>query len=179
MTETIASPRRRLDRRAARAGSGARRRANWLTDGADPQRTSWQRNETFITPASVKNMKLVWTLQLDNAARQLHNLFPPLIVSDVQTSAGRREIGIVAGVSDNIYGIDLEKGTQIWKRHFDSTYTKNPGGRGPYPLCPGGLTATPVIAPTDTPGKFKIYAISWDGRLRQLDVATGEELAPA
>ena len=36
-----------------------------------------------------------------------------------------------------------------------------------------------MIAPTDTPGKFKIYAISWDGRLRQLDVATGEELAPA
>ncbi len=154
-------------------------KGNWLTDGADPQRTSWQRNEKFITPASVKNMKLVWTLQLDNAARQLHNLFPPLIVSDVQTAAGSREIGIVAGVSDNIYGVDLEKGTQIWKRHFDSTYTEQPGGRGPYPLCPGGLTATPVIAPTDTPGKFKIYAISWDGRLRQLDVATGEELAPA
>ena len=154
-------------------------KGNWLTDGADAQRTSWQRNERFITPASVKNMKLLWTLQLDNAARQLHNLFPALIVSDVQTPAGPREMGIVAGVSDNIYGVDVEKGTQVWKRHFDSTFQDESGGRGPYPLCPGGLTATPVIAPTDTPGKFKIYAISWDGRLRQLDVATGEELAPA
>jgi len=152
-------------------------KANWLTDGADPQRTSWQRNETFITPSSAKNMKLMWTLQLDNEARQLHNLFPPLIVSDVQTSNGPREIGVVAGVSDNIYGIDLEKGTQIWKRHFDSTYKESGDGRGPYPLCPGGLTATPVIGPTDTPGKYKVYAISWDGRLRQLDAATGQDLA--
>jgi outer membrane protein assembly factor BamB len=163
---------------APRAQGQASGKANWLTDGADPQRTSWQRNETLITPSSVKNMKLAWTLQLDNEARQLHNLFPPLIVSDVQTSNGPREIGVVAGVSDNIYGIDLEKGTQIWKRHFDSTYKEAGDGRGPYPLCPGGLTATPVVSLTDTPGKYKVYAISWDGRLRQLDVASGQDLAP-
>jgi outer membrane protein assembly factor BamB len=154
------------------------KKANWLMDGFDSQRTSWQRNETLISPASVKTMKLMWTLQLDNQPRQMHNLFPPLIVSDVQTPAGPREIAVVAGVSDNIYGIDVEKGTQIWKRHFDSTFQEQPGGRGPGPLCPGGLTATPAIAPTDTPGTFKVYAISWDGRLRQLDVATGEDLAP-
>ena len=46
-------------------------------------------------------------------------------------------------------------------------------------LCPGGLTATPVIVPTATPGKYTVYAISWDGRLRTLDAATGEETAPA
>ena len=33
--------------------------------------------------------------------------------------------------------------------------------------------------PTETPGKYKVYAISWDGRLRTLDPATGEEIAPA
>ncbi len=32
--------------------------------------------------------------------------------------------------------------------------------------------------PTETPGKYKVYAISWDGRLRTLDPATGEEIAP-
>ncbi len=153
-------------------------KANWLTDGYDPQRTSWQRNETLINPNSVKNMKLIWTVQLDNQPRQLHNLFPPLIVTDVQTSSGPREIAVVAGISDNIYGIDVEKGAQIWKRHFDSTFQEPAGGRGPGPLCPGGLTATPVIEPLQAPGKFKIYAVSWDGRLRQLDVATGEDLAP-
>ena len=29
-------------------------RANWLTDGGDPQRTSWQRRETLITTMARK-----------------------------------------------------------------------------------------------------------------------------
>jgi outer membrane protein assembly factor BamB len=154
-------------------------KANWLTDGGDSQRTSWQRNEKLISKATAKDLKLLWTVQTDNKPRQLHNLFAPLIISDVATPAGPREIAIVAGVSDNIYGIDVEKGTQTWKRHFDSTFQEPADGRGYGPLCPGGLTSTPVAAPLDAPGKYKIYAISWDGRLRQLDAATGEELAPA
>src|SRR5690242_15948586 len=106
----------------AMSGSSAKSqpKANWLTDGGDPQRTSWQRNESLISPATAKNMKLVWKLHLDNESRQLHNLFPPLIVSDVHTPQGPRQIGVVAGVSDNIYGIDLDSGKQLWKRHFRS-----------------------------------------------------------
>jgi hypothetical protein len=162
------------------ASTGAQQRpakANWLTDGGDPQRTSWQKHETLISPATARHMKLLWTLQLDSEPRQLHNLFPPLIVSDVKTPQGLRQIGIVAAISDNVFGIDLDTGKQIWKRHFDSTYQEPVNGRGPYPLCPGGLTATPVVAPTATRGKYIVYAVSWDGRLRQLDAATGEDLA--
>jgi outer membrane protein assembly factor BamB len=154
-------------------------KASWLTDGGDSRRTSWQRNEAILSPASAKHMKLLWKIELDNPPRQMHNLFGALIVPDVQTANGPREIAIVAGVSDNIYGIDVEKGAQIWKRHFDSTLEEPPGGFGSYTLCPGGLTATPVVVPADTPGKYKVYAVSWDGRLRTLDPATGEEIAPA
>ena len=57
-------------------------RANWLTDGGDAQRTSWQRHETLISPASVKNMALMWKVKLDNQPREMHNLFAPLILSD-------------------------------------------------------------------------------------------------
>ena len=153
-------------------------RAHWLMDGADPRRTSWQQNETLISPATAPNIKLLWSLQTDNEARQMHNLFPPLIIGDVATANGPREIGILAGVSDNIYGIDVETGRQIWKRRFDSTFQVPAGGGGYYPLCPGGLTATPLAAPAGTPGKYIVYAISWDGRLRQLDAATGEDAAP-
>ena len=45
-------------------------------------------------------------------------------------------------------------------------------------LCPGGLTATPVIGPGRAPGTWIAYVVSWDGRLRQLDVATGKDAAP-
>src|ERR671930_2694429 len=86
-------------------GGQSERKASWLTDGDDPQRTSWQRNETILSPTSVKDMKLLWKVTLDNAPRQMHNLFGALIVPDVQTTSGPREIAVVAGVSDNVYGI--------------------------------------------------------------------------
>jgi PQQ-like domain len=157
---------------APRAG-----KADWRTDGYDPQRTSWQRHEGFISPATVKDTKLVWKLQLDNPSRQLHNLYPPMIVSDVRKANGPKQIGVVAGVSDNVYGIDLDTGTQLWKRTFDNTFTGQASSRY-YTLCPGGLTATPVIGPGAKAGQFIAYVVSWDGRLRQLDVATGQDAAP-
>jgi hypothetical protein len=152
-------------------------KANWPTDGYDTQRTSWQRHEAYINPTTVKGMKLAWKLKLDNASRQLHNLYPPMIVSDVRTTAGPKQIGVVAGVSDNVYGVDLETGTQLWKRTFDNTFTGEATSRY-YTLCPGGLTATPVIGPGAKAGQFIAYVVSWDGRLRQLDVATGRDAAP-
>jgi len=102
-------------------------RANWLTDGGDAQRTSWQRHETLISPASVKNMTLLWKLKLDNQPREMHNLFAPLILGDLQVASGAREIAVVAGISDNIYGIDVEKGTQIWSA-ISTARSTTPGG---------------------------------------------------
>lgn len=159
------------------APASARRLADWLTDGGDVQRTAWQKNETLISTATAKDIRLLWKIELDNEPRQMHSLFPALIAGNVAMPDGtRKEIAVVAGVSDNLYGIDVEKGTQIWKLHFDNNFTTLPTGGGT--LCPGGLTATPVIAPTGTAGRYLIYAASWDGRLRQVDVATGKEIAP-
>jgi outer membrane protein assembly factor BamB len=155
----------------------APRKADWLTDGGDPQRTAWQRHETILTKDTVKDMKLLWKVQTDNQPRQMHNLFPPLIAGNVATASGDKEIAILAGVSDNVYGIDVATGKMLWKRKFDSTFQEQPGGRGGGVLCPGGLTATPVLDER-TPGKYVAYAVSWDGRLRTLDVATGDEIEP-
>ncbi len=154
----------------------SQKKADWLTDGGDPQRTAWQKNETILSPSTVKDMKLLWKIKLDNQPREMHSLFPPLIVGNAAMPDGStREIAVVSGISDNLFGIDVEKGTQIWNLHFDSNFQTPPTGGGT--LCPGGQTATPVIGPTSTPGKYVIYAASWDGRLRQVDVATGKEIA--
>src|ERR1700757_3986669 len=75
--------------------------ADWLTDGYDSKRTAWQRDEKVLTLDSARNMKLLWKLKLDNQPRQMHSLFPPLIVERVNTPAGPKEIAIEAGVSDN------------------------------------------------------------------------------
>jgi outer membrane protein assembly factor BamB len=153
--------------------------ADWLTDGGNSMRTAWQKDEKIFTLDNVKNTKLLWKLKLDNEPRQMHSLFPPLIVEKVNTPQGVRQIAIETGVSDNIYAIDVEKGEVIWKKHFVSTWTPPAnGGRGGGILCPGGITATPVIAPASAAGKFTIYAASWDGMLHQLNVADGEDVAP-
>ena len=33
------------------------KKADWLADGGDPERTAWQRNETLLTKDTVKNMQ--------------------------------------------------------------------------------------------------------------------------
>jgi outer membrane protein assembly factor BamB len=152
--------------------------ADWLTDGHDPQRTGWQKDEKILAVSNVAKMKLLWKLKTDNEPRQMHSLFPPLIVSNATVKGAAREVAILAGVSDNIYAIDVEKGEIIWKKHFENSFQAPTGGRGGGILCPGGQTATPVIAPSQTPGKFTIYAASWDGMLHQLNVGDGEDIAP-
>ncbi len=154
--------------------------ADWLTDGGGPRRNNWQRDEHILTKDNVKNLKILWKLKLDNQPREMHSLFPPLIVTGVQTGSGVKQIAIEAGISDNIYGIDVEAGTVLWHKHFEYPPVKEGRGTDPGdPLCPGGLTATPIIGPADESGKRNVYALAGDGQLHTLNVADGEETAPA
>jgi outer membrane protein assembly factor BamB len=152
--------------------------ADWLTDGFNVVRDAWQRDEKLLSTSTAKDMKLLWKLKLDNQPRVMHSLFPPLVIGRVNTARGPKEVAIVAGSSDNIYAIDVQAGEVLWKKHFQSTWTPPAtGGRGPGILCPGGQTATPVVAPAG-PGKYTIYAASWDGMLHQLNAADGEDIKP-
>src|ERR1700692_3582029 len=90
--------------------------ADWPTDGGNPQRTAWQKDEKILNKDNVKNLKIVWKIQLDNKPIEMHSLFPPLIVDKVNTPGGPKQIAIVAGVSDNIYALDVETGEILWKK---------------------------------------------------------------
>ena len=85
--------------------------ADWLTDGSDTKRTAWQRDETIFNKANVGESKLLWKIQLDNKPREMHSFLAPLIVEGVQTAEGPKEIAVIAGVSDNLYAIDVETGS--------------------------------------------------------------------
>jgi outer membrane protein assembly factor BamB len=154
--------------------------AEWVTNGGDPQRTNWQRDEHILTKENVKDLKILWKLKLDNQPREMHSLFPPLIVTGGAPAGGEREIAIVAGISDNLYAIDVHTATVLWKKHFDYPPPKEGTGFATGdPLCPGGLTASPVIGPPDDKGKRIVYALAGDGQLHFLNVADGEEIRPA
>ena len=149
--------------------------SDFLTEGVDNARTGWVRDEKIFTPANVAKTTLLWKVKLESTPRAMHNLFAPLVAERVTTPQGPRELAVVAGVSDDLFGIDVASGTQIWHRHFDSTL-ENPGGTSDT-LCPGGQTAVPTLAQT-SPGAYTIYAVSWDGRLRQVNLADGKDTAP-
>jgi outer membrane protein assembly factor BamB len=152
------------------------RGADWLTANADPQRSAWQKDESVINAANAEKIKLLWKVELGNQPRELHSLLSTLVVGKVATPRGVRQIAIEAGSLDNVYGIDVEKGEVIWKKHFEYSAGHTPGsGKA---LCPGGMTAFPVIGPGGNPGKYTLYAVSWDGMLHQLNVGDGEDVEP-
>jgi outer membrane protein assembly factor BamB len=148
----------------------------YLTEGGDPGRTGWIRSERVFTLENVKTSKLLWKIKLDSAPRQMHNLFPPLIAERVMTPRGAREMAIVAGVSDDLFGIDVANGEVVWKKRYESTFAPNPETLY-HTLCLGGQTAMPAMQEV-APGKYTVYAVGWDGRLHQIDAATGEAVAP-
>ena len=149
--------------------------SDFLAEGVDSARTGWVRDEKVFTTANVGSTKLLWKLKLESTPRAMHNLFAPLVAERVTTPQGTRELAVVAGVSDDLFGIDVADGRQIWHRRFDSTLAK-PGGTNDT-LCPGGQTAVPTMAQT-SPGKYTVYAVSWDGRLRQVNLADGQDVVP-
>src|SRR4029453_9882711 len=128
---------------------------DFLTEGVDNGRTGWVRDEKIFNAGNVGSMKLLWKLKLESTPRAMHNLFAPLVAERVTTTQGQLELAVVAGVSDDLFGIDVTTGRQIWHRHFDSTLA-NPGGTNDT-LCPGGQTAVPTLAET-SPGKNTLYA---------------------
>ena len=149
--------------------------ADWLAGGNDPQRTHWQKDEKLLSPATAKNMKLLWKIKLPSEPRTMSNLFDTLIAGKVTTKAGTKEIALESAVSDDLFAIDAATGTQLWTKHFKSDYVVPRAGTDP--LCPGGQTAIPVIGPNG-PGKYTVYAVSTDGFLHQINLADGEDVAP-
>jgi outer membrane protein assembly factor BamB len=160
--------------------------ADWLTHSGDPQRTGWQQAETAITKDSVKDFQLLWKLTLpDNEQKALHSLMEPLIIGRVITNRGFKEVVLVGGSSDNIYSVDADLGKILWKKHFQYS-SETPQSTTSFWLCPGGLTATPVVPPLpiaragSPSGRFGprgIYILSSDGQLHQLNLTNGEDLA--
>ena len=150
--------------------------SDYLTEGNDPGRTGWMKDEKVFTTANVKDMRLLWKVKLDSPPRQMHNLFSPLIAERATTAQGAREIAIVAGISDDLFGIDVATGELLWKKRYESTFT--PAADAVYhTLCLGGQTAMPAMEQV-SPGRYTVYAISWDGRLHQINAADGSDVAP-
>ena len=165
---------------------------DWLTDGGDNVRSGWNKEEHILTKDNIKNMKLLWKTETKNGPRALHGLMTPLIVQNVPTASGPKEMAFVVGASDNLYAFDTATGTIVWQKHFSYAEPPAPAGPPGAPaqaapldathnnfLRPGGSTDTPVIGPAMANGDRMLYMMDGIGTLHSLKVSSGEEVMPS
>ena len=145
--------------------------ADWLTFAGDPQRTGWAKGENVLSLENVGKLKLQWSMQLDNQAKELNALTVPVIAENMITSTGFKDIVLIAGASDTLFAIDPDTAKILWQRKFEIAVT--PKGK-PHWLCPNALNTTPVM---DKRNKL-IYTLTSDGKLHTLNFINGEDQKP-
>src|SRR5215510_14003981 len=126
--------------------------ADWITHSGDFQRTGWQRDETKISKDTLKNLQLLWKIKLETKQRSVYSLYGPLIVERAITDRGFKEIAFVAGAGNDLFAVDADLGKLIWKKHFDWRADVPETEQATF-LCPGGLTAWPVLQPPPQRGR--------------------------
>ena len=119
--------------------------SQWLTALADAQRTSWVRTDDKIsvTALSKPGFEQQWKVKLDNQPRAGHGLTQGVTASGVTLFV---PMSIVAGSSNNLYGIDNDLGYVVWQRHFDAALPPATAA------CTGGITSAATrIVRLDSP----------------------------
>lgn len=147
----------------------------WTTSSYNPLRDAWQRNETKITPQNVKDMQLLWKVKLPIKTMGMQSFREPLLVSGVRTASGVKNLAVMVGASNEVFGIDSDTGTVVWQRKLDwaSEKPQEPGeGRGF--ICTNAQSATPVVSPARA-GDRTVYVLSSDGYLHSVSLETGEK----
>jgi outer membrane protein assembly factor BamB len=176
------------------------RPANWPTYGGDAQRSGWEKADARISKETVKDLQLLWKMKLENQPKGPRPLLPPLILGNLISYRGFKELAFVASSSDIVYAIDADLGKTFWTKHLEYA-SLDPPVITPSSTCPGGLTAIPAMPPpavgrggppavaaTPAPappprgpfaafGPASVYAISSDGRLHKLNTSTGDDQA--
>ena len=143
----------------------------WLTYGHDVQRSGVASDERAFTVANVSQMGLAWKTVVPNQPLSMNGLTAPLVVHEVATSSGVKNLVLLAGSSDHVYALDADTGELVWKVDSPPAEPRPEGGDW---LCPNSLNATPVI----DPARARLFVITSDGRLLTLALADGHQLMP-
>ena len=154
--------------------------ADWLTDGGNTKRTAWQQDEKILNKDNVKNLKILWKLQLDNVPQEMHSLFPPLIVEKVKTTGtAPKQIAIEAGIADNIYAIDVETGQADLEEAFRISARRSGAAGRAIRFVLRAKPRRPVIGAGGCL-RDATRCTRWPAtaKLHSLNVADGEDVAP-
>src|SRR5437867_129175 len=112
---------------------------DWMTGGADAQRSSWVRTDAKISTESLRKpgFELVWKLKLNNTARQLNSLSAPVLIDFYIGYKGFRSLAFIGGSSDKIVAIDVDLARIEWEKSL----VPGAGTSAASIPCPGGMTS--------------------------------------
>ncbi|MGP6158447.1 MAG: hypothetical protein ACLPYS_13240, partial [Vulcanimicrobiaceae bacterium] len=158
----------------------------WLTRSADNSRSGWNPNETQLTQASVtsKGISRATIIPVIGDARGMEA--QPLILPNVQTSRGTRDVMLLPSMADVVRGVDAHDGSGIWQVTLGTPITGSQSIDSKQVNDHWGCISTGVIDP-DTQRLYQVCWISPDQTgnpqtaryyMFVLNVADGTQLVP-
>ena len=110
---------------------------NWPGVNGGPQREGWARPEAMLSKNTVGAVQLLYSRKLDNRNRGTQALTPPLVLGNLISYRGFKEMLFLGGSSDTVYSIDAELNRILWSTQIPvAASTPAPQGS---PACAGGL----------------------------------------
>src|SRR5690554_5393488 len=101
------------------------------------------RKSTRLNSSHVRISYAVFCLKKKNQSKGPNSLTSPLVLVNLITYRGFKEMLFVVGIYDNIYSIYAALNRLLCKTHFDYKVEKPKASSTA--VCPGGMTATPAI----------------------------------
>ena len=126
-------------------GQFGRGGAEWMTAGADAQRSHWIPSDFKIsrTAFGKSGFQFLWKVKLNNDPVQLNSLTPAVLIDRYIGYRGFRSLAFVGGSSNTLFAIDTDLARVEWQNHLP--LPAPPAGAAG---CPGGLTANLARATT-------------------------------
>ncbi len=113
---------------------------DWMTDNADPARSSWIRSDGKIKKETMEKsgFQFLWKTKVKNTPKQLNNLTAPTTLDRLIGYRGFRMLGFFAGSGDNLITYDTDLGRLEWEKALKVAPSTAPSTLA----CPGGMTTT-------------------------------------
>jgi outer membrane protein assembly factor BamB len=150
--------------RLALAGSpsAAPSAIDWPTFGFNRQRWSDNHYEKTLTTATVKGLKLKWSVSLGSTVSNTQ----PIVAANITLPNQKKTQVVFAGDEDGTFtAVDALAGTVLWRKHLGKTSSG----------CFGGASNGVTSAPTIDHEKGRVYVIDGAGKLWAFKIATGAQ----
>ncbi|MDQ6663238.1 MAG: PQQ-binding-like beta-propeller repeat protein [Acidobacteriota bacterium] len=171
---------------------------DWPNYGGDAQRTGWEKSDSRITKENVKDFRLVLKQKLDNGRGGPYSLTPPVVIGNLISYRGFKELAFVAGSSGKLWALDADLERIFWEKQVGLP------SQGSKAACSDRVTAIPALTPplnfaagrprpaagstpASPPGRVggtafgaprPVFVLAADGKIHQLSSSTGKDEFP-